>query len=31
MDFGTSATVHHCNYFRQPETLEFLRAQFQIP
>jgi pimeloyl-ACP methyl ester carboxylesterase len=24
-DFGTSRTVHHCNYFRQPETATFLQ------
>ncbi|MCA9285384.1 MAG: hypothetical protein KDA22_09230 [Phycisphaerales bacterium] len=27
-DFGTSRDVHHCNYFRQPETLAFVRRQF---
>jgi len=30
-DFKTSPTVHHCNYFRQPETLNFIRQQFGIP
>ncbi len=25
LDFGTNGTVHHCNYFRQPRTLAFLR------
>lgn len=24
LDFGDSPTVHHMNYFRQPETMEFL-------
>jgi hypothetical protein len=23
-NFGTSKTVHHCNYFSQPETAKFL-------
>jgi hypothetical protein len=26
-DFGTSATVHHTNYFAQPETINFIRAK----
>jgi pimeloyl-ACP methyl ester carboxylesterase len=26
-DFGTSETVHHTNYFRQKETLEFLQTR----
>jgi pimeloyl-ACP methyl ester carboxylesterase len=26
-DFGTSEVVHHTNYFRQPETLKFIRQQ----
>jgi hypothetical protein len=30
-DFGTSSTVHHCNYFRQPETIDLIRRQFGIP
>ncbi len=30
-DFGTTGSVHHCNYFRQAATLEFIRRQFQIP
>jgi pimeloyl-ACP methyl ester carboxylesterase len=25
-DFGTNGRVHHVNYFRQPETVEFLRS-----
>lgn len=29
-DFSTSSTVHHCNYFRQPETIQFLRDRFGI-
>jgi hypothetical protein len=24
LDFGTSSTVHHLNYFQQPETVDFL-------
>jgi hypothetical protein len=27
-DFGTSPTVWHCNYFRQPETIGFITAKF---
>jgi hypothetical protein len=27
-DFKTSATVWHCNYFRQPETIGFITAKF---
>jgi hypothetical protein len=23
-DFGTTSTVHHTNYFEQPETLDFI-------
>lgn len=26
-DFGTCATVHHTNYFAQPETVNFIRAK----
>lgn len=26
-DFGTSAIVHHTNYFEQPETVNFIRAK----
>jgi len=29
-DFGTSATVHHTNYFRQRETVEFIRRSYDI-
>ncbi|MGH8703188.1 MAG: hypothetical protein ACREVR_18720 [Burkholderiales bacterium] len=24
-DFGTNNRVHHCNYFAQPETAQFMR------
>jgi pimeloyl-ACP methyl ester carboxylesterase len=27
-DFGTSPKVWHCNYFRQPETIDFITAKF---
>lgn len=27
-NFGVSETVHHTNYFRQPETLVFIRKRF---
>jgi len=30
-DFGLSRTVHHCNYFRQPETVAYFRNVLQIP
>jgi hypothetical protein len=26
-DFGTSPTVWHCNYFRQPETINYIAAK----
>lgn len=26
-DFGTSAVVHHTNYFAQPQTIDFIRAK----
>jgi hypothetical protein len=26
-DFGTSDTVWHCNYFRQPKTIEYIAAK----
>ncbi len=29
-DFGTSPTVWHCNYFRQPETIGYLAANFGV-
>jgi hypothetical protein len=29
-DFGTSATVHHLNYFSQKETVAFLAEQFEV-
>lgn len=29
LDFGTTDHVHHCNYFRQPETLQFIRESFE--
>ncbi len=25
LNFGTSGLVHHCNYFEQPQTVQFLR------
>jgi hypothetical protein len=28
LDFGTSETVHHVNYFEQPETLRFISRAF---
>lgn len=28
LDFGTSETVHHVNYFEQPETLHFIARAF---
>jgi len=28
LDFGTTDTVHHTNYFAQPRTLDFLRESF---
>jgi pimeloyl-ACP methyl ester carboxylesterase len=28
LDFGTNGTVHHCNYFRQPRTLDFIARAF---
>lgn len=30
-DFGTSATVHHTNYFEQDKTLDFIAEKFKIP
>lgn len=30
-DFGTSSEVHHCNYFRQKETMDFIAQSFQVP
>lgn len=30
-DFGTSHTVHHLNDLHQPETVNAIRASFQIP
>ena len=29
-DFGASPTVHHCNYFRQPMTVEHIRKALRI-
>jgi pimeloyl-ACP methyl ester carboxylesterase len=29
-DFGDSATVHHCNYFSQPETAKFLAKTLKL-
>lgn len=31
LDFGTGDTVHHTNYFAQPDTLDFILDQFQVP
>lgn len=30
-DFQTSSEVHHCNYFRQKETVDFITKSFRIP
>jgi hypothetical protein len=30
LDFGTTADVHHTNYFRQAETVKFIRKSFEI-
>ena len=30
LDFGTTSTVHHTNYFRQTETIDFIRSKFKI-
>jgi pimeloyl-ACP methyl ester carboxylesterase len=30
-NFGTSPIVHHCNYFRQPETVAYFRQVLGIP
>jgi hypothetical protein len=29
-DFGTSDTIHHCAYFRQPKTVELIREHLDI-
>ena len=29
-DFVTNATVHHCNYFEQNETLDFIAASLKL-
>ncbi len=29
-DFGTSETVWHCNYFRQPKTITYLLRTFKV-
>ena len=29
--FPSSTAVHHCNYFRQPETIDRLRTWLNIP
>lgn len=31
LDFGTTATVHHTNYFEQKETLEFILEKLGVP
>lgn len=28
LDFGTTDSIHHCNYFRQPRTMSFLSQSF---
>jgi len=30
-NFGTSRDVHHCNYFRQPKTVEYFSKVLKIP
>jgi hypothetical protein len=30
-DFGTTDRVFHTNYFRQPETVDFIRQKLEIP
>jgi hypothetical protein len=30
VEFGTNATVHHCNYFQQPRTVAAIRTAFQV-
>lgn len=30
-DFGTSRDVHHCNYFRQPATVDYFSKVLKIP
>jgi len=30
-DYGTSGEVHHCNYFRQKGTLDFIANSLRIP
>ncbi len=29
-DFGTSDTVWHCNYFRQPKTIDYIADAFEL-
>ena len=31
LPFGTQSAVHHCNYFRQPQTLSQIRTWLAIP
>ena len=31
LDFGTTDKVHHCNYFEQPATLDFIRDSLKVP
>lgn len=31
LDFGTTAEVHHTNYFTQPKTVEFIENVLEIP
>jgi hypothetical protein len=30
-DFGTTASVHHTNYFEQAATLDFMLDRLQVP
>jgi hypothetical protein len=30
-DFKTNPEVHHVNYFRQPETIDFIAKSLQVP
>jgi hypothetical protein len=29
-DFGKSGTVWHCNYFRQPETIDYIARELKV-
>jgi hypothetical protein len=30
LDFGTNGLVWHCNYFRQPQTIDFIRSKLKL-